>query len=76
MRANVSLIAPNLSDAREKAKQAFKDFYREKPFEIVEESAESHTAVESRGGDGFQVVSWRCDFTAEELTRQERKAAL
>ena len=36
LRANASLVSPNLSNAREKAKQAFKDFYGEQLFEIAE----------------------------------------
>jgi len=63
LRANLSLAAPNLSNAREKAELAFKDFYGGEPFEIVEESAESHTSLQAAGG--FKVVDWRCDFTAE-----------
>jgi len=66
MRATVSLVAPNLSDAREKARLSFEEFFgADQPFEIVVESAESHTSVEDTKGEGFQVVSWRYDFTAE-----------
>jgi len=65
VKANVSLEALNLSDAREKANQAFKDFYGDEPFKIVEESAESHTEIDAMGGGQFRIASWRCDFTAE-----------
>lgn len=66
MKASVSLIAYNLSKAREQAEEAFTDFYADKSFEITEEEAESHTVVEVEGGAVQRVVSWRCDFTAEE----------
>lgn len=64
MRANVSFIASNLSDAREKANQAFQDFFGDQPFEIIEEEAESHAVIQTDRGDS-RVVSWRSDFTAE-----------
>jgi hypothetical protein len=64
LKANVSLIASDLSRAREQAEAAFMDFYGEQSFEVVEEEAESHTVVQFEQGDEH-VVSWRCDFTAE-----------